>query len=98
MVIGYSLVNGVLKIEEIWLNKVWELCCSSTDWALKLQVKRGMIYNIRPCNLTGISRFNPFSTREEFLHAIQSVLHKYSQTQNNYSNWKINFLDKYNNL
>lgn len=95
LVIAYSLNLGNLKIEKIWIKKVWELTCPSEEWALRLQVKRGMIYNIRPCNLTGSPRFRPFQSREDFLTAIQDVLNKYGETKNKYINWKSEFSQLY---
>lgn len=93
IIIGYSLNSGILKIEQIWIKKVWELTCPSSDWALKLQVKRGVIYNIRPCNLTGTSKFRTFESRREFVNAIQEVLNKYNVTKDTYSDWKNRFIE-----
>ncbi|MGL4997461.1 MAG: NgoBV family restriction endonuclease [Cetobacterium sp.] len=91
LVVGYSLNNSKLKIEKFWIKKVWELCCPSEKWSLKLQVKRNMIYNIRPCNLTGKSKYLPFYSKENFIDAIQEVLTKYSSTEEKYRNWKEKF-------
>lgn len=88
LVIGYSLKNGILSIEKVWYKKIWELCCASAEWALRMQVKRGTIYNIRPCNLTGRSKFQPFRNKYDFIDAIQSVLNKYNKTSGSYDNWK----------
>lgn len=94
LVIGYSLNNGYLKIKNIWYKKVWQLCCPSKNWALKLQIKRKIIYNIRPCNLTGKSVYSPFSSKDEFINALQNVLNQYPQTKLKYMNWKSDFLKK----
>lgn len=88
LVIGYSLENGILSIQNVWYKKIWELCCASTEWALRMQVKRGTIYNIRPCNLTENSKFQPFKTKYDFINAIQSVLNQYNKTSGHYTDWK----------
>lgn len=91
LVIGYSLINGIFKIEGIWYKNIWELCSPSKDWALKLQIKRGMIYNIRPCNnMTKCPKYHPFKKPSEFIDAIQSVLDNYEKTRGKYKNWKCN--------
>lgn len=98
LIIGYSLNNGHLKIKNIWYKKVWQLCCPSKNWALKLQIKRNIIYNIRPCNLIGKSIYQPFSSKYEFITALQNVLDQYSQTKFKYTNWKSLFLEKLNQI
>lgn len=90
LVIGYTLRNSVLKIEKIWYKKIWELCCKSENWDLRLQIKRDMIYNIRPYNLKGeLSNltYKPFGTKQEFLDSIQRVLNQYEKTKNNFTDW-----------
>lgn len=94
LVIGYSLIDGILEIKDIWYKKVWELCCKSADWNLRLQVKREVIYNIRPFNLIGRTKFPPFKTKMEFIDAIQGVLDNYNQTKFEYSDWKKKLLKK----
>ena len=47
LIFAYSLTNGILKIKKVFLKKVWEICCGSSNYPVKTQIKRGMIYNIR---------------------------------------------------
>lgn len=47
-VFAYSSTNGAIKIEEIWLKKIWEITGPSDRNITELQVKRGVPYNIRP--------------------------------------------------
>jgi hypothetical protein len=97
LIFGYSLIGGKIKIEGLWLKKIWELSTNSKDWALKIQQKQGTIYNIRPVNFISI-RANiaqPFATKQDFLIAIQSVLDQYKKTRGTHTNWLNNFVQKY---
>lgn len=78
LIFGYTLENGVITIKDLWLKKIWEITCPSNQYALKVQQKRGKIYNIRPYNFKGMSRgFQPFTTRKEFITAIKQTLERY---------------------
>lgn len=97
LVFGYSLQDGKIKIEELWLKRIWELCTNSAAWDLKLQVKQGTIYNIRPVNFVS-KRSNiaqPFASKVEFLIAIQSVLNHYTKTKGLQEDWLDTFMQKY---
>lgn len=48
LIFGYSMNGYDIKIENVWLKKVWEITSPSGDWPLKCQVKQGEIFNIRP--------------------------------------------------
>jgi len=93
LVFGYSLNNGEIKIEGLWLKRIWELSTTSASWDLKLQVKQGTIYNIRPVNFVS-KRSNiaqAFKSKVEFLEAIQKVLNQYEKTKKSHQNWLSNF-------
>lgn len=97
LIFGYSLINGVVKVEELWLKNIWELSTNSAEWGLKIQQKKGTIYNIRPVNFISV-RANiaqPFATKEKFLQAIQSVLNQYEKTKGKHTNWLNEFNEKY---
>ncbi|HHS92616.1 MAG TPA: NgoBV family restriction endonuclease [Campylobacterales bacterium] len=56
---------------------------------MKLQVKQGTIYNIRPVNFIS-KRPNiaqPFPNKLKFLEAIQDVLNSYEKTRQEQKNW-----------
>lgn len=97
LIFGYSLNDGQIKIEGLWLKKIWELATNSSAWSLKLQVKQGTIYNIRPVNF--ISKKSniaqPFSSKLEFLEAIQKVLNEYNKTKGLHEDWLESFKSKY---
>ena len=75
---GYSLNNGIITINDIWLKKVWEITCSSEQYALRTQVKQDKIVNIRPYNFKSKPKgFEPFKSRLKFVTAIKETLAKY---------------------
>lgn len=78
LVLGYSLNSGVIKINDIWLRKVWEITCASKGFPLRIQQKQGKIYNIRPYNFkTKSNGFQPFKNRLDFVTAIRGTLVQY---------------------
>ena len=88
LIMGYTLNEGNLKIKEIWLKKIWEISCASERFPLKTQVKRDMIYNIRPaCWYSNTSRFHPFSCKDEFISALYQTLKVYPKTKNYADTW-----------
>jgi type II restriction enzyme len=71
LILGYSLRSGVLKIEKIWLKKIWEITSASGVFAIKTQNKRGQIYNIRPATWDSKRATYPvFGTKSSFLRAL----------------------------
>lgn len=97
LIFGYSLKDGNLKIEKLWLKNIWEICTKAKDWDLKMQVSHDIVKNIRPSSFhstrKGVSE--SFSTKQEFLEAIQGVLNKYKHTKDEQSDWLKNFKDIY---
>ena len=78
LVFGYSMSeSGNITIKKIWLHKIWEIAGTSNEYALRTQVKRGMIYNIRPNNEFKLDKTGPFATSDKFLKAIYKTLVKY---------------------
>jgi len=76
LIIKYTQTEVGINIDNIWLKKVWEICRPSERSAINLQIKHGQIYNIRPGNWYGKGRikYPPFTSRMEFIKAIQKVL------------------------
>ncbi len=78
LIFSYSLSNTRLKIENIWLKKIWEISCPSTAWPLKVQQKRNVIYNIRPATwYSNKTQFRTFRKSEEFVQALYLTQKKY---------------------
>lgn len=77
LIFGYTMNEGIIKINKIWLKKIWEISGSSTRYALNTQIKRDVIYNIRPVSNFKYERAPVFTTKEEFLTAVYLTLKKY---------------------
>lgn len=73
--------TGIVTIDNVWLKNVWEISSPSAKWAVKMQDKKGVIYNLRPSGLSVSSgRFSTFATLEHFLSALDFVVKTYPQT------------------
>jgi len=96
LILSYSMEKSELKINNIWLKKVWELTSRSGPNPIKLQTKRGQIYNIRPCTWYSKKlKYKPFKTREEFVTAISETHVKYPQCDGYKKDWLTNIRKKY---
>lgn len=99
LIFGYTMnEDGEISINKIWMKKIWELCGSSDRYPLKTQIKREVIYNIRPS-----SKFRQnereFNSKEEFILALYKTLRIYRgvEAANNWlMNFKINYRKYYN--
>ena len=101
LIFGYSMNDTEIKIKNIWLKKIWEISSSSGPHPLKVQDKRGIIYNIRPCKWYGSNnKFSPFISKEQFIKAIYNTLKEYQHSRINADLWlndlKINYKNYYN--
>lgn len=78
LIFGYRLIRSVLKIEKIWLKKIWEITCPSERWPLKTQTKRNVIYNIRPASWDSTSsKYKTFEAKEDFINALYETQAQY---------------------
>lgn len=68
---------GYIEIKNIWLKKIWEIAGTSSRYPLKTQVKRNVIYNIRPNTAFQYGRKSTFNTKEDFLEALYLTLESY---------------------
>lgn len=89
LIFGYSMTGAEIKIENIWIKKIWEISSSSGSHPLKVQDKRGIIYNIRPCKWYGTNnnRFPAFTSQEQFIKAIYNTLKEYQHSRINADEW-----------
>jgi len=80
LIFAYSLEGSQITIDDIWLKKIWEITGSSSNWPLKVQDKRGTIYNIRP--VTWYSDHSastpPFDSKQEFVETVYQTLVEYN--------------------
>ncbi len=78
LIFGYIMdETGNISIEKIWLRKIWQIAGTSKKFPLKTQVKRDVIYNIRPNSNFKTDRECPFNSKEDFLFAIYETLKLY---------------------
>ena len=88
--------NAEIRIENVWLKKIWQLACPSGTYPLKVQEKKQVIYNIRPSIwYSERSSFRPFDTKELFLEALNETRHRYPQTRHTNAHWLANVLSNY---
>ncbi len=75
LILGYTMSNiGDITVKKIWLHKIWEIAGESERYPLKTQIKRDMIYNIRPNSNFKNDSPSPFEKKEDFLFAIYKTL------------------------
>ena len=94
LIFGYRLNKGILKIEKIWKKKVWEITGRSSRYPVKTQVKRNIIYNIRPVSFHSSKKvqFSCFQDKETFIQAIQDTLNQYPKTKSRFTTWQTTVL------
>ena len=80
--------TGLITIDDVWLKKVWEISCPSSSWAVKVQDKKHVIYNLRPSNWYGKGKFKSFVSMEHFLSALDFVIKTYPPTAAIGMNWR----------
>ncbi|WP_288327018.1 NgoBV family restriction endonuclease [uncultured Clostridium sp.] len=78
LIFGYAMNDeGLINIDQIWLKKIWEIAGKSSKYPLKTQVKKGVIYNIRPNSQFKKGKKTPFSNDHEFVLALYNTIKKY---------------------
>lgn len=88
--------TGIVTICNAWLKSVWEISCPSAKWAVKVQDKKGVIYNIRPATWYSSSASYPiFQCLEHFLSALDYVLKTYSPTAKIGMTWRKDIIKSY---
>lgn len=97
LIFGYSMANKVIKIEEVWLRKIWEIAGPSPTNILEIQKKRGEPVNIRPKKWYTHEKRN-FESKSHFVEALhKSALH-FSYPRSHNKNWlknlEISYLKK----
>lgn len=88
LVLAYQMNDGIISIKNLWIKKIWELACPSSTYPLKVQEKKGVIYNIRPSIWYSTrSTFKPFNSKEDFLSALNNTRYQYPQTRHGNAHW-----------
>lgn len=88
--------NGCVTVEDCWLKNVWEICCSSEKWPLKVQDKNRTIVNIRPAVwYSEQTNFPTFECLEDFLAALEETIYKYRDTHHLAEEWGEKLCESY---
>jgi type II restriction enzyme len=96
LIIAYQMEGSQITIKNVWLKKIWELACPSGTYPIKVQEKKSVIYNLRPSTwYSDRSKFKPFSSKEEFLAALNETRYQYPQTRHANGHWLKNVLKNY---
>ncbi|MDW7695624.1 NgoBV family restriction endonuclease [Flammeovirgaceae bacterium SG7u.111] len=96
LILAYQMKGSTLSIKNVWLKKIWELACPSGTYPIKVQEKKSIIYNLRPATWYSTrSTFKPFSSKEEFLKALNETRYQYPQTRHSNGHWLRNILKCY---
>lgn len=93
-IFAYQITDGGFIIRDLWLKKVWEIAGipskypDDTAYPITLQLKRNIIYNIRPFAwYSNRAKCTKFKSRREFVEALQIALRAYPKTQNFNDSW-----------
>ncbi len=88
LIFEYTEETDGINIKNMWLKKVWEICCPSERSPLKIQWKQEIPVNIRPATWYSTRvAYQPFSSRKDFILAIKKVLDTSSVSQGIQKNW-----------
>lgn len=89
LIFEYIEVHWWIIIKNIWLRKVWEICWPSERSPIKIQWKQWIPMNIRPAIwYSNRTKFPPFLSRREFVHAIRQVIDTSSIAHSLQRNWE----------
>lgn len=98
LIFSYVLNGSQLRINNVWLKKIWEITCPSQRYPLKTQIKRDVMYNIRPASwYSKKPQFSVFSNWSEFVHALYDTEknHHNIHTSSNELKFSKNIFDQY---
>lgn len=83
LLIKYKSEGGIITIEQAWMKNLWEICCTSKAWPIKVQYKNKAIVNIRPSTwYSESSEFPSFRCLGDFLAALEETIYRYHDTRN----------------
>jgi len=100
LIFGYDMSDsGVVTIQDVWIQKVWEITRRMKDWPINLQIKDKVVHKIRPAVWYSTSRvdYNVFKTLEDFISALDHTVYQNPDTKDRSGTWLVRFLDAYEN-
>lgn len=82
LLIKYDMVEGgEITVQNVWLKNVWEICCTSATWSIRVQYRNKTIVNIRPATwYSDNADYKPFESLEHFLAALEQTIYRYHDT------------------
>lgn len=100
LICGYSLINGIFKVEKLWLKKAWEITGKAIKYPITVQAKEYdgniKIDNIRPFTwYSQKARTKPFQSRLDFVKSLYATLMQYQKTKPFSQNWFIEVSNNY---
>lgn len=96
LIFGYVMKEGDIYVKRLWLKKIWQIAGTSERYALKTQVKRDKIYNIRPNSSFKKDEEGPFKNEIEFLRAVYDTIKK-DKNKETADDWKKTLCENYKN-
>ena len=92
LIFGYKMdETGFVRVQDLWLKKVWQITRRMENWPLNLQVKRDVVHKMRPGVWYSNSGVPMFRSKEDFLSAIEETVYQDPRTHNTASSWRRNF-------
>ena len=96
LILAYQMEGSVISIKNVWIKKIWELASPSGTYPIKVQEKKSIIYNLRPSTwYSDRTKFKPFSSKEEFLSALNETRYQYPQTRHTNGHWLKDVIKNY---
>ena len=88
LIFEYEILPNSIRIKNLWLKKVWEIAGSSGRSPLKIQWKQSSPVNIRPATwYSSNTTYPPFTSRLEFVRALEQVINMSGINTNIQKNW-----------
>ena len=84
LIFGYTMNedSGEIRIEHIWLKKVWEITRRMKDWPINLQIKKKVVHKIRRgVFYSKVMGYPMFRSLEDFLAALEETVYRNSDTR-----------------
>jgi type II restriction enzyme len=98
LIFGYDMNDsGIVTICDIWLKKVWQITRRMKEWPVNLQIKKNIVYKIRPAVWYTTSRvdYKIFECLEDFISAIEETVHQNPDTRDIAGTWLSRFNESY---
>jgi len=89
LIFGYKMDDNCnVIVTDLWLKKIWEICGPSQRYNIKTQVKKDIIYNIRPVTwYSEKAKYRAFKDKKKFLEAIEDTMKNYKVRKNQAKEW-----------